>query len=54
MAHLHLHNNNQPSFLEGIGQKIKTVAQIAGSIKTIYDVGRDLAPVIGATTALLL
>ena len=57
MAHLHLHNfnNNQtPSFLEGIGQKVKTVAQIAGSIKQIYDIGRDLAPIAATAAAIVL
>ena len=57
MAHLHLHNfnNNQtPNFLEGIGQKNKSVAQIAGSLKTIYEVGRDLAPVVAGVGAILL
>ena len=56
MAHLHLHNfsKNQPSFLEGIGQKVKTVAQIAGGIKQIYDVGKSLAPVVAGAAAVLL
>ena len=56
MAHLHLHNFNkyQPRFLEGIGQKVKTVAQIAGSIKQIYDIGRDLAPIAATAAAVLL
>ena len=57
MAHLHLHNfnkNQTPSFLEGIGQQVKTIAQIAGSIKTIYDIGRDLAPVATAAASILL
>ena len=46
MAHLHLHNfsKNQPSFLEGIGQKVKTVAQIAGGIKQITTLGNRLPP----------
>ena len=46
MAHLH--------FLESIGAKLKTGAQIAGSIKQIYDIGRDLAPIITATASILL
>ena len=57
MAHLHLHNfnNNQtPKKIEGIGQQIKSVAQIAGSLKTIYEVGRDLAPVVAGVGAILL
>ena len=56
MAHLHLHNfsKNQPSFLEGIGQKVKTVAQIATGIKQIYDIGRDLAPLAATAAAVIL
>jgi len=57
MAHLHLRNfnkNKSTSFLEGIGSKVKTVAQIAGSIKQIYDIGRDLAPVLTTAAAVLL
>ena len=59
MAHLHLRNfnnkKNKPTcFLEGIGSKVKTVAQIAGSIKQIYDIGRDLAPVLTTAAAVLL
>ena len=56
MAHLHLHNfsKNQPRFLESVGQKVKTVAQIAGGIKQIYDIGRDLAPIAATAAAVLL
>ena len=57
MAHLHLRNfnkNKPTSFLEGIGSKVKTVAHIAGSIKQIYDIGRDLAPVLTTAAAVLL
>ena len=57
MAHLHLRNfnkNKSTSFLESIGAKLKTGAQIAGSIKQIYDIGRDLAPVLTTAAAVLL
>ena len=57
MAHLHLRNfnkNKSTSFLESIGAKLKTGAQIAGSIKQIYDIGRDLAPIITTAAAVLL
>ena len=57
MAHLHLRNfnkNKSTSFLESIGAKLKTGAQIAGSIKQIYDVARDLAPIITTASAVLL
>jgi hypothetical protein len=54
MALLHQFNKNihTGGFLETIGNKIKTVASIAGSIKQIYDIGRYLAPVV-ATAAVL-
>jgi len=54
MAHLHLHNfsKNKPSFLESVGQKVKTISQIAVGVKQIYDIGKALAPV--AATAILL
>ena len=56
MAHLHQFNfsKSQPSFLEGIGQKVKTVAAIATGIKQIYDVGQSLAPVVAGAAAVLL
>jgi len=57
MAHLHLRNYNKRqsgSFLESIGQKLKTGAQIAGSIKTIYDIGKELAPIVSAVGAVIL
>ena len=57
MALLHLRNYNKDrsvSFLEGIGQKLKTSAQIAGSIKTIVDIGRELTPLVTAAAAVIL
>ena len=57
MAQLHLRNfnkNKSTSFLEGIGSKLKTGAQIAGSIKQIYDVARDLVPIAAAAAAIIL
>ena len=50
MGHMHQHNfsKNQPSFLEGIGQKVKTISQIAVGVKQIYDIGKALAPVAAA------
>ena len=56
MALLHLRNynkNRSVSFLEGIGQKLKTSAQIAGSIKTIVDIGKELVPIVRAAAAIL-
>jgi hypothetical protein len=54
-SHLRAHRGKVSSYgLEGIGQKVKTAAGIASSIKTIYDVGKALAPVIAGASALLL
>lgn len=59
-----LHNSNyqhQPSLMESIGSKVKTGMQIAGTVKSIWDVGRSLyhgaqalAPVAGAVARMLL
>ena len=57
MAHLHLRNynkNRSGSFLETIGEKLKTGAQIAGSIKQIYDITKELAPIVTAAAAVIL
>ena len=41
MAHLHnLHSNQRPSFLSDLGNKVRTVAEIAGTAKGIYDAGK--------------
>ena len=41
MAHLHnLHQNQRPSFLFDLGNKVRTVAEIAGTAKGIYDLGK--------------
>ena len=55
MALLHLRNYNRSgSFLESIGEKLKTSVQIAGSIKQIYDITRELAPIVTAAAAVIL
>ena len=57
MALLHLRNynrNRSGSFLETIGEKLKTGAQIAGSIKQIYDITKELAPIATAGASILL
>ena len=56
MAHLHQHNfrNNQPCFLEGVGQKVKTVAQIATGLKQIYDITKAIAPIAATAAAVIL
>ena len=56
MAHArHLQNRQQPSMLTGIGQKVQQAAEIAGTLKGIYDVGSALyqgfqyaAPIVSA------
>ena len=60
MAHLHNYNYRKPTFMENIGGKIKTGAEIAGAVKGIWDVGkviyggiRAVAPVAGAIVAAL-
>ena len=42
MAHLHNRNmsNNRQSWLSNIGNKVKGVAEFAGAVKGIYDVGK--------------
>ena len=56
MGHLsnHYARNRRPSMLEQIGNKVKSVAEIAGTAKGIYDagkyiygIGRTLGPYIG-------
>ena len=61
MAHLHnLHTRQRPSFISDIGNKIRTVAEVAGTAKGLYDMGkwayagmRALGPMVG-TAGLLL
>ena len=61
MAHLHnFHNRQRPSFVPDIGNKIKTIAEVGGAAKTIYDLGkmaytgiRALGPMI-STAGLIL
>ena len=43
MANLqNFQNNQRPSWIEGLGQKVKNVAEFAGAVKGIYTVGRTL------------
>ena len=43
MANLqNFRNNQRPSWIEGIGQKVKNAAEFAGTVKGIYDVGRTV------------
>ena len=56
MAQLHnLGNIRNPGMLENIGQKVKTGAEIVGTLKGIYDTGKMLysgykfaAPIVAA------
>ena len=43
MAHLHnLRRNTNPSFLDNLGQKVRTVAGVVGTTKGLYDVGKTM------------
>jgi hypothetical protein len=43
MASLHnFPKNKHPGFFHGIGDKIKFGAEIAGAVKTIFDVGKGI------------
>ena len=43
MAHLHIISKKaKPSWLSGIGNKVKSFAEIAGSAKGLWDVGRGI------------
>ena len=43
MAHLHnYHRENRPSMLSNIGDKVKMIAEVAGTAKGLYDVGKFL------------
>jgi len=48
MAHLHnFHKNQNPGFFASLGQKNKFGAEVAGAVKTIFDVGKGIYSVIG-------
>ena len=54
MASLHNFRHRQkPTWLEGVGNKIKNVAEIIGAAKGIYDVGRGIYTAAQAATPLL-
>jgi len=43
MAHLHnTSRHTKPSWLTRLGNKVKTVAELAGTAKGIWDVGRGI------------
>ena len=53
MAHLHNFYKNQNSgFDAGVGNKINFGAEIAGAIKTIFDLGKGIYSVVGPAVAL--
>jgi hypothetical protein len=54
------HDKTNPSLLNGIGQKVKDIAELAGTVKTIWNVGRAayqgfqaVAPYIEAASFLI-
>ena len=58
MAHLHnFHKNQNPGFFASIWQKNKFGAEVAGAVKTIFDVGKGIysaiGPVAGIAAALI-
>ena len=62
MASMHFNNHRRakPSFMSNIGNKVKQVAEIAGAMKGIYDVGRmayhtirTVGPAVATVGALL-
>ena len=57
MAHTHNMSNKSQSFMSGIGNKVKQIAEIAGAIKGIYDTGRmvygAVSPFIGPAVTTL-
>jgi len=43
MANLqNFRNNQRPNWIEGLGQKVKQAAELAGTVKGIYDVGKTI------------
>ena len=43
MANLqNFRDNQRPSWLTGLGQKVKNAAEFAGTVKGIYDVGKTV------------
>ena len=43
MAHLHnLRQNEKPSFISNIGDKVRHVAEAIGTAKGLYEIGRGI------------
>ena len=43
MANLqNFRNNQRPSWIEGLGQKVRNVTEFAGAVKGMYNVGRTV------------
>ena len=54
MAHLHnFHKNQNPGLFSSIGQTNKFSAEVAGAVKTIFDVGKTLYTTVGPAAAAL-
>ena len=56
MAHLHnIQRHQKTSMLDGIGDKVKKAAEIAGAVKGIWDTGKmiyqTVSPMIGPAIA---
>jgi len=54
MAHRHNFNKNQnPGFVSSIGQTNKFGAEVAGAVKTIFDVGKTVYSAVGPAASLI-
>ena len=52
MAHLHQCQKSQsPGLFASIGSKMKSVAEVAGAMKTIWDVGEGIYSTVGPVAA---
>jgi hypothetical protein len=54
MASLHnFPKNKHPGFFQGIGDKIKFGAEVAGAVKTMFDVGKGIYTTLGPAAGLV-
>ena len=55
MAHLHnLKHNTNTSFLSGFSKKVKHVAAVVGTTKSLYDVGKTIYQIGRAAIPVLI
>ncbi len=60
MAYLQHYQQQKPSWFQSMGNKVKTAAEIAGTVKGIFELGKNIysgvraaAPVVASMAALL-